>query len=165
MRNANIFETIINGGVVAHVAKEAGIVPESVRRIFLRECLKRAPDAYAEGVNVCNGRDPSIAWIKANAERFKSERAQIGQAEVETQQAIRMLEARGFAVTGNRPFTLATPLVALAVLTPRQKEYFARIGIKTLADAVKLDPEQLEQASDSQRQFDIIRKLIDLAGC
>lgn len=163
LRNAIFFDTIINGGVVAHVAKEAGLVPESVRRIFLRECMKRSPEAYAAGVLAGNGGEPSMAWIKANAELFKSERVQIGHDEIETLRTIRWLEGRGYQVNGIIPFSLTTHLSAFAVLTPRQREYFVRKGILTLADAAKLNEEELERASDSPRQLATIKQLIELA--
>jgi hypothetical protein len=163
LRNALFFDTIINGGVVAHVAKEAGLVPESVRRIFLRECMKRSPTAYASGVLACKGAEPSIAWIKANAELFKSEQVQIGQEAIEELKAIRSLEERGYKVSGGMPFSLSTPLSAFAILTPRQREYFARKGILTIADSANLNEEELELASDSPRQLHIIKQLIELA--
>ncbi len=72
-RNEAISDTVIEGAALSHVAEQAGVAPTTVRRIFLRECLRRSPDGYAAGALASNGREPSIAWIKANAERFKSE--------------------------------------------------------------------------------------------
>lgn len=161
-RNDAIFNAVIQGSAVADLAVELGLVPTTVRRIFLRECLKRSPDGYASGVKACNSRDPSIAWIKENADRFKTSPGWIQQEEVETLRAIRLLESRGYQVSGERPFSRATPLTNFAVLTPRQREYLTRNGIVTLADAGKLNEAELERVSDSRRQFDIITQLLDL---
>lgn len=164
-RNAEIFNTIIDGGLVSHVSNELGLTPTTVRRIFLRECLKRSPDGYAEGVLNSNGTDPTVVWLQSNAKRFKEGAGARGiqNEEIETFRAIRMLESRGYAVKGKRPFSLATPLHEFAALTPRQKEYLTRKGILTLGDAAKLDSEELERVSDSPRQLDIIKHLLDLA--
>lgn len=161
-RNEAIFNTVIQGAAVSQVAEQAGITPTTVRRIFLRECLRRSPEGYTAGVHASNGGEPSIAWIKANAERFKSEGRLIQQEEIETLRVIRWLEARGYSVTGERPFSRSTPLSEFADLTPRQREYLARKGVLTLADAAKLKGSELEKVADSSRQVEIIKQLLEL---
>lgn len=159
-RNAQFLMQILDGSSIADVARNSDLTQNSVRRIFLNECLARAPDVYAEGWASFPSNDPPIHWFQQNKDRILApQRPQIGPDEIKIQEAIKLAERVGQKVSGTRPITLQTAVTDLAKLSPRSKLRLVYHGIRTLEDACSCPDEKLKTILRSDRPFDHLKYL------
>ena len=109
-RNRKILEDVLNGKSFTEAAKEHDIHAVTARSAFLRELKRTAPSIYDEGKEACCSgayQTPALSWLRKNKQRILSlpekteEVTHKSHGKTKINNAIRMLERLGYAVTHN----------------------------------------------------------------